>query len=83
MRQHKANEHQTAQVKYRANFIRNSNDHNWLPVFDEGTYQAFKIVGYARRNEIFLRSVRAFPIINYCALTTAIFLLGSEPYLLL
>ena len=45
-------------------------------------YQAFKIVGYARRNEIFSQhSVRALRIIKYCALTTAIFILGAEAYL--
>src|SRR5437879_6278235 len=43
-----------------------------------GLYQAFKILGYAR-NEIFSpRSVRALRIIKYCALTTAIFILGAE-----
>src|SRR3979409_1131524 len=47
-----------------------------------GLYQAFKILGYARRNEIFFqRSVRALRIIKYCALTTAIFILGAEAYL--
>lgn len=45
-------------------------------------YQAFKIVGYARRDEIFLQqSVRALRIIKYCALTTVIFILGAEAYL--
>jgi DUF2975 family protein len=45
-------------------------------------YQAFKILGYARRNEIFSqRSVRALRIIKYCSLTTAIFILGAEAYL--
>src|SRR6266498_5169232 len=49
--------------------------------FFVGLYQAFKILG-ARRNEIFFqRSVRAFRIIKYCALTTAIFILGAEAYL--
>ena len=42
-------------------------------------YQAFKILGYARRNE--MRSVRALRIIKYCALTTAILILGAEAYL--
>jgi hypothetical protein len=47
-----------------------------------GLYQAFKILGYARRNEIFFpRSVRALRIIKRCALTTAIFILGAEAYL--
>jgi len=45
-------------------------------------YQVFKILGYARRDEIFLQhSVRAVRIIKYCALTTAIFILGAEAYL--
>ena len=45
-------------------------------------YQAFKIFGYAQRNEIFYRhSVRALRIIKYCALTTAIFILGAVAYL--
>lgn len=45
-------------------------------------YQVFKILGYARRVESFLQhSVRAVRIIKYCALTTAIFILGAEAYL--
>ncbi len=45
-------------------------------------YQVFKILGYARRDESFLQhSVRAVRIIKYCALTTAIFILGAEAYL--
>ena len=55
----------------------------FVPFF-VGLYQAFKILGYARRNEIFSqRSVRALRIIKYCALTTAIFILGAEAYLLI
>jgi hypothetical protein len=55
----------------------------FVPFF-VGLYQAFKILGYARRNEIFSqRSVRAVRIIKYCALTTAIFILGAEAYLFL
>jgi hypothetical protein len=53
----------------------------FVPFF-AGLYQVFKILGYARRNEIFSqRSVRALRIIKYCALTTAIFILGAEAYL--
>src|SRR5258708_27213738 len=53
----------------------------FVPFF-VGVYQAFKILGYARRNEIFLQpSVRASRTIKYCALTTAIFILGAEVYL--
>jgi hypothetical protein len=45
-------------------------------------YQAFKILGYARRNEIRSpRSVRVLRIIKYCALTTATFILGAEAYI--
>src|SRR6202171_908962 len=53
----------------------------FVPFF-VGLYQAFKILGYARRKEIFFqRSVRALRIIKYCALTTAIFILGAVAYL--
>ncbi|HXM49668.1 MAG TPA: DUF2975 domain-containing protein [Pyrinomonadaceae bacterium] len=53
----------------------------FVPFF-VGLYQVFKILGYARRSEIFSqRSVRALRIIKYCALTTAIFILGAEAYL--
>src|SRR6266508_2438775 len=55
----------------------------FVPFF-VGLYQGFKILGYARRDEIFLQqSVRALRIIKYCALTTAIFILGAEGYLLI
>src|SRR5258705_4421120 len=50
--------------------------------FFVGLYQGFKLLGYARRNEIFSqRSVRALRIIKYCALTTAIFILRADAYL--
>jgi hypothetical protein len=50
--------------------------------FFVGLYQAFRILGYARRDEIFSpRSVLGFRIIKYCALTVAIFFLGAEGYL--
>src|SRR6266536_436997 len=50
----------------------------FVPFF-VGLYQAFKILGYARRNEIFFqRSGRALRIIKYCALTTAIFIRGKD-----
>src|SRR5258705_340254 len=53
----------------------------FVPFF-VGLYQAFKILGCAQRNEIFFQpSVRALRIIKYCALTTAIFILGAEAYL--
>src|SRR6185295_6838895 len=45
-------------------------------------YQGFKLLGWARRDEVFLQhSVRAVQIIKYCAITTAIFILGAEAYL--
>ena len=53
----------------------------FVPFF-VGLYQGFKILGYARRDEIFRQhSVRALQIIKYCALTTAIFIVGAEAYL--
>src|SRR6266853_6621888 len=53
----------------------------FVPFF-VGLYQAFKILGYARRKEIFFQhSVPALRLIKYCALTTAIFILGAEAYL--
>jgi hypothetical protein len=53
----------------------------FVPFF-VGLYQAFKLLGYARRNEIFSqRSVRALRIIKYCALTTALFIVGAEAYI--
>src|SRR5215212_3505610 len=53
----------------------------FVPFF-VGLYQVFKVLGYARRNEIFLqRSVRALRIIKYCALTTAILIFGADAYL--
>jgi hypothetical protein len=45
-------------------------------------YQAIKMLGYARRDEIFSpRAVRALKIVKYCAVTTAIFILGAEAYI--
>jgi len=53
----------------------------FVPFF-AGLYQAFKILGYARQNEIFSpHSVRAFRIIKYCALTTTLFIVGAEAYI--
>jgi hypothetical protein len=53
----------------------------FVPFF-VGLYQAFNILRYARRNEIFFpRFVRALRIIKYCALTTAILIIGAEGYL--
>jgi len=53
----------------------------FVPFF-VGLTRAFKILGYARRNEIFSQhSVRALRIIKYCALTTALFIVGAEVYI--
>ena len=53
----------------------------FVPFF-VGLYQAFKLLGYAGRNEVFSQhSVRAFRIIKYCAIATAIFFVGAEVYL--
>jgi hypothetical protein len=53
----------------------------FVPFF-VGMYQAFKMLGYTRRDEIFSeRSVRALRIIKYCAMTTAMFILGAEVYI--
>ena len=50
--------------------------------FFVGLTRAFKILGYARRNEIrSQRSLRALRIIKYCAMTTAIFIVGAEAYI--
>jgi hypothetical protein len=53
----------------------------FVPFF-VGLYQGIKLLGFARRDEIFSeRSVRAFRIIKYCAMTTALFILGAEAYI--
>jgi Protein of unknown function (DUF2975) len=53
----------------------------FLPFF-VGLYQVFRMLGYARRDEIFSeRAVRALRIIKYCAITTAIFIIGAEAYI--
>ena len=44
-------------------------------------YQAFKLLGYVARNEVFSqRSVKALRTIKYCALTLVAFLVGAEAY---
>ena len=53
----------------------------FVPFF-VGLYQAFKLLGYARRDEVFSeRSVRALRIVKYCAITTALFIVGAEAYI--
>jgi hypothetical protein len=47
-------------------------------------HQAFKVLGYAGRNEVFLqRSVRALRTIKYCAYLTAGLIVGAEVYIIL
>lgn len=47
-------------------------------------YQAFKLLGYVARNEVFSqRSVKALGKIKYCALTLIAFLLGAEAWFFL
>lgn len=44
-------------------------------------YQAFKLLGYAGRNEVFSpRSVKALRTIKYCGMVVVGFLLGAEGY---
>ena len=53
----------------------------FIPFF-VGLYQVFKMLGFARRDEIFSpRSVRALRILKYCAITTALFIVGAEAYI--
>ena len=50
--------------------------------FFVGLYQGLRLLGYARRDEIFSQaSVRALGIIKYCSLITAMFILGAEAYI--
>src|SRR6185436_1705454 len=45
-------------------------------------YQAVRILGYARRDEMFSpRAVRALRIIKFCAIVTALFIVGAEAYI--
>ena len=53
----------------------------FVPFF-VGLYQAVKILGCAGRDEIFSqRCVQALRIIKYCAIVTAVFILGAEAYI--
>lgn len=53
----------------------------FVPVF-VGLFQAFRLLGNARRDEIFsMRSVRALRIIKYCAIATAAFIVGALAYI--
>jgi hypothetical protein len=47
-----------------------------------GLYQAIKLLGFARRNEVFSdAAVRAFRTIKYCGFATAIFIIGALAYI--
>src|SRR3982751_1224761 len=47
-----------------------------------GLYQAVRMLGYARRDEVFSEpAVRAMRIVKYCALATVLFFLGAEAYI--
>ena len=53
----------------------------FVPFF-VGLYQAVRMLGYARRNEVFSEpAVRAMRIIKYCAGITALFIVGAEVYI--
>ena len=50
--------------------------------FFVGLYQAFKLLGYAGRNEIFSeRSVKALQTIKYCSMIIVAFVVAGEAYL--
>ena len=50
--------------------------------FFVGLYQAFKLLGYVRRNEVFSqRSVKALRAIKYCAKVIVGFIVAAEAYL--
>lgn len=45
-------------------------------------YQAFKLLGYTGRNEIFSQqALKALQTIKYCAITLVVFIVGAEGYL--
>ncbi len=53
----------------------------FVPFF-VGLYHAIRILGCAGRDEIFSqRSVRGFRTIQYCAITTALLIVGAEAYI--
>jgi hypothetical protein len=50
-------------------------------VFFIALYQAFRLLGYIRHNEIFSQlSVKALRTIKYCAMTIIAFIVGAEAY---
>ena len=53
----------------------------FVPFF-VGLSQAFRMLGYARRDEVFSPpAVRALRVIKYCACLLAIFIVGAEVYI--
>lgn len=53
----------------------------FVPFF-VGLYQVIKLLGYARREEMFSeRAVRSMRMIKFCAIATALFFLGAEAYI--
>jgi hypothetical protein len=47
-------------------------------------YQAFKLLGYARRNEVFSpAAVKALRTIKYCAVAVISFVAGAEVFIVL
>lgn len=50
--------------------------------FFTALYQAFRLLGYVGRNEVFsLRSVKALRTIKYCAISLVVFIAGAEAYI--
>jgi len=53
----------------------------FVPFF-VGLYQAIRMLGYARRDEVFSpNAVRALRVIKYCAIAVAVFIVGAEVYI--
>jgi hypothetical protein len=49
--------------------------------FFTALYQAFKLLGYVRRNEVFSQAaVKALRTIKYCAMTLVAFIVGAEAW---
>jgi hypothetical protein len=50
--------------------------------FFAALYQAFKLLGYVRRNEVFSQAaVKALRTIKYCAMTLVAFIVGAEAWI--
>ncbi|MFT3745792.1 MAG: DUF2975 domain-containing protein [Pyrinomonadaceae bacterium] len=53
----------------------------FVPFF-VGLFQGIKLLGYARRDEVFsLGAVRAMRTIKYCGIAVAVFIVGAELYI--